>query len=121
MEMEFQFEELRLPLKRKPNLGLLAYGYAKLEGDEDGFSVTEIWLDGELIRPSGNGLYGLPMLFEDALFHVIAGVIENPKSDVGRQASDAWSEMVDEARNERVVFGKASMGGGRMLVTGTRT
>jgi hypothetical protein len=98
LELEIEFEELPVRLMGKPNFGLIAQGYAKLEGDEEGFSVTEIWLHGELVRPRGNGFYGLPSPFADEVFNLIAVELENPKTKCGKAAASDWDDFIDGHR-----------------------
>jgi hypothetical protein len=98
LEMQFEFEELNIPICGKSAPGLMLYGQATLTGDEDGFSVVSIRLEGGThLRKRGNGVLGFPSAFEDELFKKIAGEIENPKTAVGNRASSDWAYHVEDA------------------------
>lgn len=98
LETFFDFEELNIAVCGKAAQGMMLYGTATLEGDDDGFNVVSIRLEGGThLRRRGNGGLGLPA-FEDELFKRIAAVIENPKTPIGKLASDAWDDVREEAR-----------------------
>lgn len=103
LEMQFEFEELNIPVCGKDAPGLMLYGEATLSGDEDGFSVIHIRLEGGThLRPRGNGYLGFPAAFEDELFKKIAGAIENDKTAIGSRASRDWAYLVEETTEEPI-------------------
>jgi hypothetical protein len=98
LEHTFEFEEMNIPVCGKYAGGLMLYGKATLSGDEDGFSVVYVELEGGArLRPRGNGDLGFPSAFEDALFKRIAGEIENGKTVIGKRASSEWADEVAKA------------------------
>jgi hypothetical protein len=102
MELDFEFEELNIVICGKIADGMMLYGTATLEGDEDGFSVDTIKLEhGPLLRRRGNGHLGFPSAFEDELFKRISAVIENPKTAIGRRADTEWAGMISDFRDAR--------------------
>lgn len=92
LEVEIEFEELSISLYDGPTArGIMIYGRACLEGDEDGFSVNAIRIDGTTwFRPGSLARLGKPTQFEDELFARIAAVIENPKTAIGKAARLEW-------------------------------
>ena len=99
LELHFDFEEMNIPICGRYATGIMLYGTARLSGDEDGFSVVAIRLDGGTwLRRRGNGQLGFPAPFEDELFHRIADQIENPKTTIGKRASNEWADVVEDAR-----------------------
>lgn len=99
IETNFDFEELAITICGKFATGMMIYGTAVLTGDDDGFYVSAIELEGgTMLKRSGNGYLGFPALFEGELFARIAAVIENPKTHIGKLASDTWDEAREEAR-----------------------
>jgi hypothetical protein len=98
LEMVLEFEELNIPVCGKNAPGMMLFGHATLSGDEDGFSVIHIRLEGGThLRPRGNGQHGFPAAFEDELFKRIAGAIENPKTAIGNRASSDWAFLVEDS------------------------
>jgi hypothetical protein len=94
--LTFDFDELIIALHGRNASGLMLYGRAELEGDEDGFAVTAIRLDdGTRLKPSGSGALGAPAPFEEELFRRIAAVIENDKTVLGRHAALEWADEVE--------------------------
>ena len=99
LELKFEFEELVVPVLGKYCPGMKLYGYAFLEGDEDGFSVRKIMLKGDTwLRRTDNTVFGQPDRLADELFASIASVIENDKTKIGALASTAWADVVEDAR-----------------------
>jgi hypothetical protein len=94
-ELAFDFEELSVAINGKTNASNLWAGVADLDGDDDGFSVVAITLEGETIYRK-NYLAA----FNDELFKRISAVIENPKTAIGREAKDAWDDMRRSARED---------------------
>lgn len=95
MEIQFDFEELRLS-----DEGLMAWGTATLTevGTEypGEFYVSHIELVGGLnLRERGNGPLGFPNAFLDTLFKVIANQIENDKTPAGKSAALEWADAID--------------------------
>jgi hypothetical protein len=98
-ELPFEFEELNIVLCGTIANGMMLYGTATLEGDEDGFTVDTVKLEhGPLLRRRGNGRLGFPSAFEDELFARIAAVIENPKTSIGAHAEREWNSLVEQMR-----------------------
>lgn len=100
LETQFEFEELNISVCGKFASGMMLYGTATLEGDDDGFSVSHIRLGDkqdhvDLVKNNGGGWVGTS--FEDELFRRIASIIENPKTHFGGRASDAWDDLREEA------------------------
>lgn len=99
LELEFDFEELSVAICGTVANGVMLYGTATLEGDEEGFTVDSVRLDGgPALRKRGNGWMGFPAPFEDELFKRIAAVIENPKTVIGAHAKREWADAVEQAR-----------------------
>ena len=99
LELDFDFEELNIVVCGKMADGIMIYGTATLEGDEDGFSVDTVKIEhGPLLRRRGNGHLGFPAAFEDELFNRIASVIENPKTAIGAHAEREWNSLIEERR-----------------------
>ena len=100
LETEFRFEELSIVINGKFAPGMMLFGTATLTGDDDGFSVSFIELDGgtRLKKRNGGTWMAMSTPFEDELFARISAVIENRKTDIGRQAYDKWDEVREEAR-----------------------
>lgn len=95
LEYEFQFEELNIAVRGESCPGMMIYGTALLTGDEEGFSVTTITIDGgKPLKRRGNGPLGFPADFEDALFSRISAVICDPHTQIGKRAIEEWAEMV---------------------------
>jgi len=99
LEHHLDFEELNINVCGKSAPGMMLYGTATLTGDEDGFSVVAVRLDGGAwLRARGNGAGGFPAAFEDELFKRIAAVIENPKTAIGKYAEGEWADVVEAAK-----------------------
>ncbi len=98
LETEFFFEELNIVVNGRFATGMMLNGTATLTGDDDGFSVSFIELDGgTTLRKCNAGISGMHK-FEDELFARIASVIENPKTHIGKLASSAWDDVREDAR-----------------------
>jgi len=95
----FDFDELVIPILGKNDSGLMIYGSADLEGDEDGFCVKTVYLaDGTRIHNRGCGTLGFPAPFEEELFKRIAAVIENDKTVIGRHAATEWADAIERQK-----------------------
>jgi hypothetical protein len=94
--LQFDFDELTVPVLGRNDSGLLLYGSAELSGDHEGFSVEAIHLaGGTTLRKAGSVEFGRPAPFADELFRRVAAVIENDKTVLGRHAAMEWAELVE--------------------------
>jgi hypothetical protein len=96
LEQRFEFESLHITILGTFYKEVGFSGIATLAGDEDGFSVVLIELDGgPTLRRRGNLNMGLSSTsFEDRFAERICEVIENPKTSIGKLAESAWAELV---------------------------
>lgn len=102
LKHEFSFEELTINILDRQERGALFSGVATLTEDDeskDEFYVSRIVLDsGTVLKRNGSGFMGMPHLFADALFQLIANVIENDKSPLGKVAVAEWNDAVEDYR-----------------------
>ena len=100
LECEFEFEEMNIVVNGKSAPGMMLFGTAMLTGDDDGFSVTFIELEGgtQLRKRNGGTWAAMVTPFEDELFARIAAVIENRKTAIGAAAEMAWCKVREDAR-----------------------
>jgi hypothetical protein len=98
LEIRFEFEDLHITILGTFYKEVGFSGIATLAGDEDGFTVVMIELDGgPTLRRRGNLNMGLSSTsFEDSFAERICEVIENPKTDIGRLAESAWLNLVED-------------------------
>jgi hypothetical protein len=91
-DLLFHFDELRILGE-----GLLAYGTATLvdAGDGEWYVERIVLVDGQTLKPSGNGRLGTPDPFLDYLFKAISSQIQNDKCPIGRAAVGEWADHVD--------------------------
>ncbi|MFK0382857.1 hypothetical protein [Agrobacterium sp. NPDC090273] len=87
----FEFDELSIAVHGRFDSGVMISGCAELEGDDEGFLVTELYLeDGTCL----SDVTELETPFEAELFRRIALIIQNDRTRVGRYAAAEWADAV---------------------------
>ena len=98
---EYSFDELSIRLCDRWESGLLLYGRAELTSAgtdyEDEFYVSAIRLNGgaRLARPNTSNNAGS---FESELFRRIAAVIEDDRTQAGRDAAELFVSALEQSR-----------------------
>ena len=106
LTLNFDFDELVIPIHGKNDSGLLIYGTAELaasyeEAPSEGFYVKSVTLaDGATLIPSGRGAYGFPSAFEKELFERVSKVIENDKTPIGGHAAREWADYIERLKEQ---------------------
>lgn len=86
---QFEFDELNIDIHGRFDSGIMISGRAELEGNSEGFAVTEVFLeDGTCLSDADVSP------FEAELFKRIVNIIQNDKTRVGRFAALEWSDAV---------------------------
>lgn len=98
---EYSFDELSIRVCDRWETGLLLYGRAELTSAgadyEDEFYVSAIRLNGgaRLARPNTSNNAGS---FESELFRRIAAVIEDDRTQAGRDAAELFVSALEQSR-----------------------
>lgn len=89
------FDELNIAIHGRMDSGILISGRAELEGDEDDFCVTAVFLeDGSCLSNAAPD----ETPFEAELFKRIVSVLHNEKTVVGRHLALEWADAVENHR-----------------------